>query len=199
VSYSGTGTAWTDLSGNGNNAVLFNGVSYSSTNGGVFSFDGTTGYIRTAIIPTYNSFAISIWFKTSAPRDGDRLYWGDGTDRAILANNGTAGRLGWYINTTVANTGYHYTTGTSVVNQWNNVVLQYTGSQVQCFINGTQDSATASITGTSNASAFNIGTNYAHSGSWYNGQISNMRMYDRALSADEVLQNFNALRGRYGI
>lgn len=198
-SYPGTGTTWTDLSGNGNNASLSNGVSYSGTNGGVLSFDGVSGYVRTSVIPTYGSFALSIWFKTPTQRDGDRLYWGDGTNRAILANSGTTGSLMWYINTSVTNTGYKFSSNSTVVNQWNNVVLQYTGSQAQLFINGVQDGVTANITGTSNASGFNLGTNYDRSGNWYNGQISNMRFYGRSLSADEISQNFNALRGRYGI
>ncbi|MBC7943306.1 prepilin-type N-terminal cleavage/methylation domain-containing protein, partial [Candidatus Saccharibacteria bacterium] len=160
VSYPGTGSNWIDLSGNGNNGTIVGGVSYSAANGGALTFDGTSGYVRTAVIPAYGSFALSLWFKTPAPRDGDRLYWGYNTDRAILANSGTAGALTWYVNTSVTNTGYKYTSSSTVVNQWNNVVLQYTGSQVQLFINGVQDSVTANITGTSNASAFNLGTNY---------------------------------------
>lgn len=199
ASYPGSGTVWTDLSGNGNNGTLNGGVTYSSANGGVLTFDGTSGYVSTAIIPSYNSFALSIWFKTASPRDGDRLYWGAGTNRAILENNNTSGQLGWYVQTSTANTSYQYTAAKFVVNQWNNVVLQYTGSQVQCFINGVQDAVTANITGTSNASAFNIGTNYSHSANWYNGQIGNFSFYDRSLSANEIMQNFNSLRGRYGL
>ena len=198
-SYSGTVAMWTDISSNGYNGTIYNGVSHSTADGGALSFDGTSGYVKTAVIPAYSSFAISMWFKTPSPRDGDRLFWGDGTNRAILAHAGTAGTLTWYIQTSVTNTGYRYSSTITTPNQWNNVVLQYTGSQAQFFINGVQDSVTANITGTSGASAFNLGTNYAHNANWYNGKISNVRFYDRSLSANEISENFDELRGRYGI
>ena len=46
-SYPGSGTLWTDLSGNGNNGTLTNGPAYSSNNKGYFSFDGTDDYVDT--------------------------------------------------------------------------------------------------------------------------------------------------------
>jgi hypothetical protein len=70
-SYSGTGTTWTDLSGNSKNATLLNGVGYASTDGGVMTFDGVNDYIRIGSVVTNGStsvipeWTINVWFKES--------------------------------------------------------------------------------------------------------------------------------------
>ena len=67
-SYPGTGTTWTDLSGNGNNGTLTNGPTYSSANGGSIVFDGVNNYCRitsSAITNLTNNFSVEIWYKTN--------------------------------------------------------------------------------------------------------------------------------------
>ena len=63
-SYSGTGTTWTDLSGNGYNGILTNGPTFSNTNGGIFIFDGTDDYVQTNLNQNTNNASITweAWF-----------------------------------------------------------------------------------------------------------------------------------------
>ncbi len=199
----GSGTTANDISGYNNHATLYNfsgnywvdGI--SGTGGNALKFNGTNNFVRTGIIPASDSFAISIWFKTTTVRNGDRLYWGHGTNRAILANSGTGGNLTWYVQTNVTNTGYKVTADRFVLNEWNNVILQYTGTQVESFINGVQDSVTENITGRSNASAFNLGTNYNNTSNWYNGTIDDVRIYSRALTASEIQTLYAQTKDNY--
>jgi hypothetical protein len=69
---------------------------------------------------------------------------------------------------------------------------------VRIYINGNLESTNAR-TGTITAGAKNIGSSSGGGSEYFNGTISDVKFYNRALSATEVQQNFNALRGRYGI
>jgi hypothetical protein len=74
ASYPGTGTTWTDLSGNGNNGTLIYGVTYSSTNGGTMVFNGSSNNrVRTNFAPTFTDFTVCIWFKDNGSPQYGRL------------------------------------------------------------------------------------------------------------------------------
>lgn len=67
-SYPGSGTAWMDLSGNGNNGTLTNGPTYNSGNKGSIVFDGVNDYVRTNYQLqqlTFNQFSVSSWCNSS--------------------------------------------------------------------------------------------------------------------------------------
>ena len=172
-----SGTAW----GNGTSGKL----------NGSLNFDGTDDYFYTQIIPTSSSFAISLWFKTTNIRDGDKLFWGRGTNKGILGFSGTSGNLTWYVETDTGTAGYTITNSRINLNQWNHVVLQYTGSQVESYINGIKDKNTNALTGSSTASAFNFGTNYNFSDDWFNGQLDDVRIYNYALTPIQVKNIYN--------
>ena len=67
-SYPGSGTTWTDLSGNNNNFILTNGPTYDNRNGGSISFDGTDDYLlNNSLVLNYNAnFTIQFWFNTNS-------------------------------------------------------------------------------------------------------------------------------------
>ena len=68
-SYPGTGTTWTDLSGNNNNGTLVNGVGYSSSNGGIMTFDGVNDFVNCGNSSTFNqtnALTLSTWVKINS-------------------------------------------------------------------------------------------------------------------------------------
>jgi hypothetical protein len=216
ASYPGSGTTWTDLSGNNNTGTLtsspgfdnptgsitFNGSGSSS--GNTITFSGTTTGSSLGLYQ--NSFTVGAWVNnnitttgaSSAPVGGG-IFSIDGSpvsggQYAIFNRWGNiwvdfygGGQAGpavssntWYY---IAHT-YNYTTKQSVLYQ--NGVAVNTSTRAQDLV--------ASIGSTSPR----IGV-YGYGGSWWNGKISSVHVYNRALSADEVAQNFNALRRRYNI
>jgi len=212
-SYPGSGTTWTDLSNNNNNGTLVNGPTFSSLNNGSIVFDGSNDYVTlpTNLLKheTGNPFTFSIWFKTSSTgiilgqQESATPGGGGGYVPAIyVASNGT-------LNTSCFWSGVTTTAATSsVVNDgnWKNITVTFSsGSQIS-YLNG---SSYSTITKTQTFYATNyyyfLGSGSiaswpnAPASAYFNGNIANILYYNRALSEAEIRQNFNALRGRYGI
>jgi len=195
-SYPGSGTTWTDLSGNGNTGTLTNGPTYSSANGGYIVFDGVDDYVDTGKTATqlgvYDAdYTFDAWvYPTNL--DSDKTMFG--TDQAAsrqglhLVFRGGAIYQGHY--------GSDFSAGSATINAWNNISYTYIKSSglASIYKNGVlQGSGTiASFIGTTNVLLGRwASTNY------FSGTGSNYKIYNKALSAAEVSQNFNALRGRY--
>jgi Concanavalin A-like lectin/glucanases superfamily len=206
TSYSGTGNTWTDLSGNGNNGTLTNGPTYSSANGGSLSFDGVDDYVRLANPPIQGtgSFTIISISKLTGGTGG-RIVFGGGSDSttgfyahhyALNAQGGTKWISGWGSANSASLsiqdydlTSYHY--GASV----------YNGSTHTTYTDGIQGTiASKTNSNLDNPSYWSIGSAGGNvGGNNFGGNISVVMAYNRALTAAEVSQNYNALRGRYGI
>jgi len=200
-SYPTSGTAWTDLSGNANNGTLVNSPTYSSTNGGNLTFNGTNQYASTPLsIGGYAAFTISAWIKTTT------------ASKEIAATYGVSNIFEFWLTTTknvalyVYNTGTTYRTSSTVVGtgSWVYCVGVYQGSNatLNTYVNGILDNGV--LTGTIPASvatgASTVVIGNVNSGSYYfNGSMGQISIYNRALSAAEIAQNYNALRGRYGL
>jgi hypothetical protein len=206
-SYPGSGTAWTDLSGAGNNGTLINGVSYSSSNMGTFVFDGVDDYINAGNDASINfgtgNFTVSAWFKraTNATINSRLLSKGgdsDVADRAGFAFYGSDTLLGFIINPSGTRTIIN--AASYVVGEWVNVVgLVERGVTMRSYKNGNLfESAAAPVGSVSGDLSLFIGNNNGTNLYWP-GEIAQVSMYNRALTAAEILQNFNALKGRYGI
>jgi prepilin-type N-terminal cleavage/methylation domain-containing protein len=198
-SYPGTGTTWTDLSGLGNTGTLLNGVGYSSANGGALVFDGVDDYVTysTTNIPNLTNFSASLWIYIA----------GDGTLGANGVMDGKTFRLFIYNGTNYMNsqvsglTPYgDYPTSTVVPrNQWVNIGFSYDGTNRNYYINGVLIAQDLSNVGSpTNAEAGEVGSIQATAYA-FNGRIGQASLYNRALSSGEFMQNFNVLRGRYGI
>jgi hypothetical protein len=207
ISYPGSGTNWFDLSNNGNNGTLLNGVGYSASNGGSITFDGNDDYITCGNIPTIGTgdFAINCWVYLANVTPTN--CW-----RAIVTiGNGytTAGGITLYaprytspVNTAVAIlNGVNPTIGgTSNVNNsvWHHIVLTRLSNNLSIYVDSVSEvstSNTANITQT----AITIGRDINCGNTYYQGNIAQVSIYNRALSAAEVLQNYNALKGRFGL
>ena len=194
-SYSGSGTVWNDLSGLGNNGTLVNGPTFdANTNKGAFTFDGTNDYINfgNSSILQQSTGTLSAWTKASSPGSGYRgiiakqgaygLFY---TDSILVAYDWTAG---------VARS-----TGINIAdNTWKNVVLTYqsgVSNGTRIYINGVSVLTTTITIQSQVANLF--GGAEANASQYASCQISSFNMYNRALSAAEVSDNYNAMRGRY--
>ena len=205
-SYPGSGTTWTDLSGNGNTGTLTNGPTYSSTNGGSISFDGTNDYINLGNILnyttenfTFNTFFYLNSFTTSTPGQGPQLFWkGSFNANGYYCAINADGTILFHTNQSGASQFSYTSSGLISVGVWNNVSVVRTGPSVQIYINGvdrTNVSAThinpTSSTGNLQLGAYDAGFIYS------NHRVATFQSYSRALSAAEIQQNYNALKGRF--
>lgn len=207
-----TGGGWADLTGNGNHGELVNGVRESSDNLGSLLFDGTNDYVETAILP-YRfltiGFTVSIVFRYTPTTANDNLIsWGNN------AFNGTI--YAWEIRLRGNNGNIEFSPGIGAGGSGIPERLQYVspfgwGSRIICIdvtfvANGL---ATLYENGVSRASRNYNGigtstqTNTVRIGratdTNFPGNIYSVKIYNRALTAAEVQQNFNATRSRYGI
>ena len=209
-SYGGSGTTWTDLSGLGNTGTLVNGVGYSSGNGGSLSFDGTSAYVNLSTLANFNfgsTISVFIWhyniggdyrgvvantYSTTAGFDlryGREDYFGG-------ANNGT--RLLAIVR---ASSGSPLLALPiySQLNVWGNYGFVYNGSSLVSYKNGDQfGSVSGSVNFQPTTNPVVIGRNLNNQ-EYLSGNISQVSIYNRALSASEIKQNYNATKSRYGL
>ena len=214
-SYPTSGTAWTDLSGNANNGTLVNSPTYSSTNGGILTFNGSTQYADTAVkLFTTQQFTISFWCKvnsfTSSVCSGI-------VNNSLYTIFGTTSNYQGYTNTfsaCIQSGGGSNAVGTITESNfstaiWYNYCSVYDGTQtgnssrLLLYLNSVQKTliydATVPATAYNNNSNTRIGFGPTGPYPYFNGSIANVNYYNRALSAAEIAQNYNALRGRYGL
>jgi hypothetical protein len=214
-SYPGSGTSIYDLSGNGNNGTLTNGPTFDSGNLGNIDFDGTNDEIRTFDYDLdfgTNSFTLSAWIKTS-----------NNTQRGKIINKGLSasfpnGSKGYSIRFfSIAS--FSVGDGTNFTSVDVSNVNDVPNNEWVCFvgvcdrsnltqyiyINGGVNNTTAvNYTSTTNDDAeLTIGSlnrgSYGGNSEFFDGQISNVQIYNRALTAEEVFQNYNATKSRFGL
>lgn len=200
TSYSGSGTTWTDLSGAGNNGTIVNSPTYSTDNGGYFSF-GSGGSQRTSfayqtpVQSASTAFTWNIWVYPIANQDGYVLMGYRGTT-PLQFYKLTTQKFEMY----PAEIFYLFT-----LNVWQNICVVYDGTQsgtanMKMYVNGTQvglrDADQPDLS--PSAMPFFVGGDPVAS-EFATARISQVMVYDRALTTDEITTNFNALRGRYGI
>ena len=204
-SYPGSGTTWTDLSGRNNNGTLTNGPTFDADNGGSVVFDGSNDFIDGPSISNQFTADITVeaWIKINT-RSADWVrIAGTGTQSGGAGNRtfglwiATTGRLLWqrYGGQDPA---IYPTTPILSTNTWCHVAATTSGSSHVLYLNSLSI-GTATAAGPWTASGVNITIAYAGIHTYHNGNISNVKLYTRALTAAEIQQNFNALRGRYGI
>jgi hypothetical protein len=208
-SYPGTGTTWFDLSGASNNGTLTNGPTYNTSNNGYMVFDGTNDHVlvnSNASIP-YGSSArtISIWFYTNtttwAADYNSLFFYGAGS-----SSNAFGIDFSTYPSMEVFTWGgvgrdLTFSTTYSQVG-WKNITVTYNGSTtILIYENGvfTQTLTLTSACDTTSSGVYIGALNPSVLSSYYDGNISQASIYNRALTATEIKQNFEAVRGRYGI
>lgn len=207
-SYPGTGTTWFDKSGNAYNGTLTNGPTFSSANGGSIVFDGVDDYVATTGIQA-PSFSINSWVRLN---EINRFHGIIGRADSIFSNLSYAFRIlnSNNLSISLSNSGtsvapyFEITSPTPLqVSTWYNFTVTFSKPTTTLYINGN----TSIVDTNFNYDLYNSTSNTIIGGYTYGnglsyllkGNMGNICFYNRALSASEVQQNFNALRGRFGI
>tara|TARA_R100001463_G_scaffold26997_1_gene62801 strand:+ start:1441 stop:2202 length:762 start_codon:yes stop_codon:yes gene_type:complete len=216
-SYGGSGTTWTDLQGN-YNGTLTNGPTYSSADGGQIVLDGTDDYVTFGNITEQveaSAFSMQMWFRMEDANTNNRL-WGRrrNSDKKIISGwvhgNGSI----YFYNANDTNNQFAYKSGNSFTdNEWYNIAWVFDGSgaanadRAKIYLDGSE---LTSLTFGSNGfptttfdfpsyEQFVIGVDRtSFSNQKLEGGIGEFMEYTSAMSADDVLANFNATKTRYG-
>jgi hypothetical protein len=199
-SYLGSGTSWTDLSGNNNNCTLVNSPTFNSSDGGSIVFNGTNQYgnVTNATSLNVTTQTISVWFKyNSITVNGNSII---SKIDVSTSNNGWNFYL--YNNTIniqikVATVGY----GLSASVQsgfWYNCVMTFTSNgTINGYINGRSFGSTSVPAFTMSTQPLRIARAIDTYWGYYTGSVSNLSVYNRVLSQAEILQNYNATKSRF--
>jgi hypothetical protein len=214
TSYSGSGTTWYDLSGNGNDVAMQNSgdISYTASGGGYFS-TGATGYFSKTAgtnIPTGSTpYTVSAWVQFPTG-------WPGGSNSHVIAQIGSAPTY-YNLNSFGATSGGYLEVGwftqpgdpgplisnswtpSSPTTNWMNVVSQWDGATRNIWYNGVLQATDSIGTYLANNTDILIGLDFSGFANYLIGNIGQALIYNRALTPGEIVQNFNAVKSRYGI
>jgi hypothetical protein len=205
-SYSGSGTTWIDLSGNGNNGTLSGSPTFSSSNGGSIVFDGVDDNISCSNNASINLIefggSVIAWFKTNINASGSI----NGSLISKMTNTYSNGywltKYDDKLRMSLFGTGTLEMIGVKNIadNLWHCAVGVWTPTQLNLYIDGILDKTQSyNFTFTTATTPLYIARHIVSGEGYFNGNISSVSIYNRALTADEVRQNFDACKGRYQI
>lgn len=198
-SYPGSGTTIYDLSGSGNTGVLTNGPTLFGLNGGSILLDGSNDYIEVPSISLNSSFTIDMFCNTNNISSTYVFVgkYGGGSYDFWLGVSGSRFKFSISMPNKI-----EPQTATISTNTWYHVAAVYNASSITAsiYLNGVlaQTSSGSSVFQNPPGN-YAIGAFGAAGGYYFPGNVAAHKLYNRALSASEIAQNFNALRGRYNI
>jgi hypothetical protein len=215
ISYPGSGTVWTDLSGAENNASLVNGVSFNTSNNGSLLLDGTNQYVNvtnSTLFANNTNMSVSIWLNFSSLYNNtfslmskgqqdfsaNRNYWWLNYNYTATVSNR---RLTWETGDGAGNLNQlSYTSWTPNLNTWYNVVGTFEPNLSKLYLDGTlvasASTTVAQVAANNPLIPFNIGA-YRNVFYFFPGKLNQSLFYKKTLSSSEVLQNYNATKNRY--
>ena len=201
ASYPGSGTAWTDLSGNGRNGTLTGGPTYSSADGGSIVFDGTNDFVQCSGSLTATAATFVIWMRRNGTQDDyDGIIYSRSANATGLSFFGTTNKISYTWNNAV-NT-YTWDSGLTIPDlTWCMIAVSVTSTSATVYL--CQSSGITSATNiVSHTSTVLDDIKLAQDDQgarFFNGSIAIAQLYNVALSAGQVSQNFEADRARFGI
>jgi hypothetical protein len=202
-SYPGSGTTWSDLSSNGNDGTLENGPTFDSGNNGSIVFDGVDDYATISqpnINFSPNSWSINGWINPKNQAARFITPSSNGIDNFLQYDNSNQRLILIVCESADTNSrSFASAANTIPVNQWSHFSVSIDGFVVKVYVNGVEYINQTETIPMSN-----------WSGTWYigqrgngtfflNGNLSHILIFNRALSASEVLQNYNATKSRFGL
>ena len=209
-SYSGSGNTVFNLANSGIAATIITGITYDNDNKKNLNFNGSSGYMfsnDTSMDFSSSDFTIQTTLKLNGLSNGFSGGYGSMICAgAALTNNSSIFRFSGTATSYYALALWHQPTSTAIERYYNfqtnkiyNVTVTKNTSQIEFFVDG------ASIGTTTTSSNFNFTANGFAVGRWYypgseqylKGNIYDLKAYNRALTNDEIVQNYNASKGRY--
>lgn len=206
-SYPGSGTVWNDLSKTQISGSLINGPTYSSANNGSIVFDGSNDYVNLGSILNFTSesFSFSYWVNfnsltTNIVNQGPVPFFkGQFQISGYYTQVNADGTVNFQTNQAGATQVTSTVPGIISTNSWFNVCYTRNGSSVILYVNGIQPSQTPGVhtNPVSSNQNFVLSTynNYIYS----NIRLSTLLVYNKVLTSGEILQNYNATKGRFGL
>jgi hypothetical protein len=199
-SYVSGSTSWNDISRGGNNGTLVNGPTFNSANGGSIVFDGTNDYASILDSSTLNfttGFSCDFWVYSNS----------GGSPMFIHQQSGsTFGGFEIYSNSSNnilfnknASVNLVISSASFIRNAWTYVACTANGTTANIYVNSTNIGSASAPLPDNVDGILRIGDWIGSSGYQLNGKMSIMKLYNRALSATEVLQNYNATKTRFGL
>jgi hypothetical protein len=204
---------WVDISKGGNNGTLVNNLTYNYSNGGSLVFDGVNDYVSVPSLANtsfpQNTGTISLWYNidsSASAGSGPPIFDGFDTSRNHIFIRRDYNPPNTLQVTCISTTGsgtYVFNTNQIItLDAWHNIVITYiTGvsSSVKVYVDGLLVN-----TGTISESSWRptgqfVGFGSSNAFNTTKGKGSILQIYNRALSSSEVLQNYNAAKGRFGL
>jgi len=197
-SYPGSGSTWFDLAGS-NNGILQNSPIYSSSNNGIFTFNGSTQRVNcgNSINLQITSGSISAWFNPESNNTSFRGIIAKQNAWGLFLFNNVLVTFSWG-----SSPGTKSTNITVSSNTWNYVAMTFTetigtpSNNAIIYLNGIAV-LTTTIGHVGHSVPVYIGE--ANASQFFSGKIANTSIYNRVLSSQEIFQNYNALKGRFNL
>jgi hypothetical protein len=194
LSYRGSGTTWTDLSGNSNTSTLINGPTFSTANLGSIIFDGADDYVNCGNGDSLKltSGTVNVWMKTTSTAVAYQGIVVKGANYGIYNYGGNLLLYDWGTDTN-RNSGISISDG-----NWRFITLNFasnSANNAKVYINGVLV-YTTTMYKTSDANNLNICSG-GGGGQLLPGTIGSVQIYNRELTATEILQNYNATKGKF--
>ena len=197
-SYSG-GSTWRDLSGNGNNGTLYNGVYFDRNNRGSLSFDGSNDWVRVnhdeaSFNTDYTTLVC--WARSNPVNWNNYGFLMSKRNRFVMHPQQSTRSVNCYFYLNGSWRAINVTP--SDITIWNMYAYSWTGSSLITYLNGSK-TYTYGITATLGTSTDYLRIGYDVSTRYLNGNIAISMIYNRAISDNEVAQIYNATRHRFGL
>ena len=199
TSYPGTGTTWFDLTSNANNGAI-SGASFSSLDGGYFSFDGSNDFVNTGSSTTKAlPMSVEMWINPGSsfsPRGVIYSNYDSGTINGFFIRLETSGKF--QIDCYIKPAGTYYRTllnqtGSALpINQWSQCIFTFDTSYVKSYLNGVLDAQVSTNSqGIGFTSSFDTLLARRAGGDYFSGKISQARVYDVTLTQAEITALYN--------
>jgi hypothetical protein len=207
-SYSGSGTTWTNIVNPMSNGTLVSSPTYSSANGGYFTFDGSTNYVDLGLIQaSVTTFTWAAWVKTS--QVVNKLFANNAP--AIVATVKSTGSKGdilmvvnqgefKYYDESAAFGAFTVQSNKTIAdNVWHYVAAGKVGNNTKLWVDGVRYANSTNTAGGTNDLGIRIASSTFDAGNYLDGSVAAVQMYNRQLTDDEISKNFVALSGRFGV
>ena len=199
-SYAGAGTTFYDVSATALSWTI-NDATYNSSDPKYFSYNGSSSWLQSSTSAAYDSQTITMecWcYPNSLSQNGFLFEKGQvNTQYSMFFENPYF--VFRTMNISPAVDLLFSPTSYLTVSAWNHIVCTYTSGTKTCYVNGVQVAQSTGLSGTLNTGGTNQYIGRHSSGYFFNGRIAESRVYNIALSAAQVLQNYNATKGRFGL